>query len=225
MMSKNALLLGEVLTRKTATTRLVAGWALSEFTEKDEDEEYMLRPPGLLMIVLPFDNEIKNPISDATTRAEEPLATEALVEEAKAIVDGITVTPKFGVHFPNKGLELFWHTLEEVALNERNVAAQDETMMTQEDVLKLVGSHLQNFMELLPTDPEPVKKRKERELVPDDSGIDWVDEFSEGRLATHKIPDLKKFLRSVGATVSGSKTELIERMKPFLEKKLAISSS
>ena len=221
MKNKNALMLGEVLTRKTATTRLVAAWALDEQTEPgedDDDEEYMVRPPGLLVIILPFQNEIKKPISDVATRSTEPLASESLVEEAKAIVNKLTIAPKLGTHFKNASLELFWDKLEELALNHRKVQENDETMMTREDVVTRVGDHLDRFMELLPDDPVPVKKKRERELVPDDSGVDWQEAYADGQLESCKVDELKKYLRSVGEKTSGKKAELIERMIPHLQK-------
>eukprot|EP00977_Amphora_coffeiformis_P021846 scaffold10016_cov170-Amphora_coffeaeformis.AAC.11 len=222
MMNKNALMLGEVLTRKSATTRLVAAWAIPELTEpgEDDDEEDIIHPAGFLAIVLPWRNEIKKPISDAATRATEPLTSDALVEEAKMIVNGLTIEPQIGIHFPNKSLELFWDKLEEIALNERKAGKGDETLMTQEDVVKRVGEHLDRFMNLLPEDPVPVKKKREREKVPDESGIDWLEAYSEGTLESYKVDELKMYLKSVGDKTTGRKQELIERMTPYLEKAL-----
>lgn len=220
MMKRNALMLGELLTRNTATTRMVAAWAIPELTEpgEDDDEDEILHPAGLFVIVLPWHNEIKKPVCDAATRATEPLASDALVEEAKLIVNGVTIEPKIGVHFPNKSLELFWDKMEEIALNERNVGNGDGTLMTQKDVVELVGGNLDSFMELLPEDPLPVKKKREREKVPDESGVDWLEVYAEESLETHKVDELKAYLRSVGEKTTGRKQELIERMTPYLEK-------
>ena len=219
MNTKNALMIGEVLTRKTAASRLVAAWAVPELFETDEDgEDVLVRPSGLLVILLPFESEAKRPVVDAATRATEPLATDALVDEAKAIMNGITISPTFGENFPNVSLNLFWDKLEEIALNERNAVQSDDTLMTRDDVVSRVGSHLDNFMQLLPEDPAPVKKRKELVHVPDDSGIDWEDAYSRGQLGSFKIDQLKKYLQSVGEKVTGRKQELIDRMIPFLEK-------
>ena len=226
MMNKNALMLGEVLTRKSATTRLVAAWALPELIEHDEDdgEEDIIHPAGLLVIVLPWRNEIKKPISDATTKAAEPLVSKALVEEAKMIVNGLTVEPRIGFHFPNKSLELFWEKLEELALNERKSGKDDETVMSQEDFVKHVGENLDRFMDLLPEDLTPVKKKREREKVPDESGIDWLEAYSKETLGSYKVDELKMYLKSVGEKTTGRKQELIERMMPHLKKALEESA-
>ena len=219
MMTKNALMIGEVLTRKSATTRIVVAWALPEKLEKDEDgeEDYLVRPPGLLVIVLPFHNEIKRPFVDEATKSTDPLASDALVEEAKAFIEGLTIEPEFGVDFPSHSLELFWDKLEELALNERKTRNYGETIMSHDDVVTRVGKHLDQFINFLPDDPVPVKKKRERERVPDESGVDWLEAYAEGELDAYKVNELKMFLRSVGEKVSGNKSELIERMKPHLE--------
>jgi hypothetical protein len=70
-----------------------------------------------------------------------------------------------------------------------------------------VGAQIDAFKSRLPEDIKPAKasRKRKQETVPDDSGIDWEKKYREGELHGCKVPDLKKFLRSVGLPVSGNK--------------------
>jgi hypothetical protein len=218
MVKKNCLMMGELLMKVNATSCLVAAWPIeARITELEEGYPTYIHPAGLLVIVLPFRDAIKAPVEDAATQATEPLASEELVVAAREIVDKWTLKDvEIGVHYPNESLERFWDKMQEVALNERT-SSENNTAVAKEEILAKVGPCLDRFMELLPEDPVVVKGKKKRELVEDDSGIDWLDAYKEDRLGDFKVADLKKYLKSVGETVSGNKPVLIDRMIPYLK--------
>jgi hypothetical protein len=77
-------------------------------------------------------------------------------------------------------------------------------------------------VKLLPEDVEISKTAgaRKRKLVADDSGLDWEDLYRTDALADCKVPDLKKFLRSVGEPLSGNKGALALRVTHYLREQL-----
>jgi hypothetical protein len=61
---------------------------------------------------------------------------------------------------------------------------------------------------------------RKRKLVADDSGLDWEELYRTDALEDCKVPELKKYLRSVGEPVSGNKASLVLRITQHLQQTL-----
>jgi hypothetical protein len=238
--------MGELLTRVTATSRLVVVRALPEVTEDadDCDEDEMdqsdeaaaagaqLRPPGFLVTAIPFNDEMRAIEPDfaakewdLVTFAPEldekpppPLVTRELVQAAIDLVQKQTlVGVEIGSVFQNAAMEKFWHYIEHKALGEaRRRVVEEQPYDTEIDAPKVrqrAGVQIDAFCQLLPEDDddEPAatssqrgrsEKGKRKALEPDTTGIDWEQQYLDGTLSKCKVPDLKIFLKSIGAPVS-----------------------
>jgi hypothetical protein len=54
----------------------------------------------------------------------------------------------------------------------------------------------------------------------DDSGLNWEEMYQNDELDTCRVPDLKKYLRSVGQPLSGNKKDLLLRVKEHIQQQL-----
>jgi non-homologous end joining protein Ku len=219
MLRKNVVAIGELLTRAKGMARLVAMSPLEEELCTDEiDGQEVLRlksPPGMVVVALPFEDEMRAMDPDAAVRSLETggaaIATENVVNAAMALIRKQTIpNVEIGENFENATLSKFWDYVEHVALAEGPPDKQEEydTVVDKERVLKDSGEQITALKESLP--PDVVVKAEtagsKRKIEPDDSGVDWELMFAEGRLSDLKNDQLKKKLRSVpGAKLSGNK--------------------
>uniref|UniRef100_A0A7S1D336 SAP domain-containing protein n=1 Tax=Cyclophora tenuis TaxID=216820 RepID=A0A7S1D336_CYCTE len=65
------------------------------------------------------------------------------------------------------------------------------------------------------------KKRKAAQPIEDDSGLDWLQLYKDDELSDCKVDQLKKYLRSVGARLSGRKEELILRVSQSIQARMS----
>jgi Ku70/Ku80 beta-barrel domain len=235
MIRKDVVAIGELLTRVTATSRLVVIRPLPEELRQvdnentgdddDDDDVWMLiRPPGLLITALPFEDELRAASADESTMVDEnAIASEELVRatvnlvQKQSFVDAVEI----GDDFVNAAMSRFWNYIEHVAYNEdvdgTNKVSDDiqyDTEVNVEQVLKHSGEEIEAVLSLLPEDLPKVKaaatarKRKVTSVQQpsDDSGIDWFKVVQDGELSRCKVPDLKSKLRSLGLPVTGNKS-------------------
>ncbi len=222
MLRKGVLAIGEMLSRKTSTSRQVAIWALEESV--DEESGVVTRPPGMMILELPFEEEVRQIGTDAAVEellvTGTTLASPDVVDAFAAIVEKQTYdSVRIGQNFENADLTMFWDYVEHVALGLPMPAKRDEWDIIPDEaaISKLVEQEVEKVISLLPEDVKPEKKSKrKRELVEDDSGVDWEAAYHEGALEKCKLDDIKKKLRSLGLKVGGKKSELLERLMPFL---------
>lgn len=138
---------------------------------------------------------------------------------------------ELGEDFENAALTEFFNYLENVAL-EIAVPEQEEMFDTRTDdamIVEAVGGQIEDFREKLPEDVQISKsmgtRKRKMEPVKDDTGLDWQDLYISGELDMVKIPQLKSYLRSAGAPLSGNKSLLVERVSDLIKKSMAGSSS
>jgi hypothetical protein len=235
MIRKNVLAVGELLTRATATSRLVILWPLgprrsaidtvtsmeqtvsSSDQINDDDDGF---PPGLAMATIPFQDEVREiePDIAVQTFAEQgtDVAPDDLVAAMSQLIQKQTLTDvEIGDNFDNAPLLQFWDYMEQIALEESTTANQQryyDTVIDPKEIKNLVGEQLATIKSLLPDDIVAPKKSsteaRKRKIEPDDSGIDWYEMYTENAVASCKVPELKKKLRSVGESISGNKAEV-----------------
>ena len=233
MIRKNVVGIGELLTRATATSRLVVIRPIREVLrpvsndndgeEGEEEEVYMLiRPPGLLITALPFEDEMRSatPSTSITQEVSEGLITAATnLIEKQSFDDDVEI----GVDFTNAAMSRFWNYIEHIAYNEDTMLderQQYDTEIKAEEVLGQSGEEIDQLLALLPESVQPKKvpsssrKRKattgttppyRHPFEEDTSGVDWPTIVQQGALSKCTVVDLKTKLRSIGQTVNGNK--------------------
>lgn len=258
MIRKNVVGIGEVLHRTNWTSRLVAIYPLEEVWEQRNEEEVnddqlvvQKRPPGMMVVTLPYEDDIRALEADEAWRAlfsnsnvkQEEVPDEivsntvdshlGIVSEdlLQAAVDLVSrqrlVGVELGEDFENAALTQFFNYLERVALelpvSEEEEAEEFDTCPDENDILRHAGKQIQAFRNLLPDEISSMSKsstttrKRKKELPVDESGLDWHDLNASGDLNKVKVPQLKEFLRSVGASLTGTKAVLVERVRKQIE--------
>ena len=211
MKRKQVILIGELLTRATGSSRLVA--LIPQVETKDIDGDHQVLAPGMIVVPLPFEDDVRAMEEDAGNTASREL-----VEEAKGLLRSQELAHvEFGNSFENALLKRFWTYIESVALGTAYPAKEScDTEIDEERLRDLLGKKIGNFLHELPVDKEGEKcnegTRKRKPLSLDMSGCDWVNLYTTNSLAVCKVDDLKQYLRAIGARVSGKKDELVLRV-------------
>jgi ATP-dependent DNA helicase 2 subunit 1 len=222
MLRKKVVAIGELLTRVTTSSRMVA---IFPQAERLDDEGDQVTPPGMIVVSLPYEDDVRK----MQQENEEDAATEDLIQEAIDLIrhqrlDDIEI----GVNFENAAIQRFWNYIEAVAL-ETTIPTKEqfETELNEEEVMKVAGAQIKAFRDSLPEDVKVVKKsraaprkRKAAEAVPDESGVDWAHLYTADSLDSCKVDALKSYLRSVGARMGGRKEELVFRVSKSISERL-----
>jgi Ku70/Ku80 beta-barrel domain len=238
MIRKGVIAVGELLTRVTASSRLVVLWPTgtisSQYYEngiKSSDVvdcnmriqngvNHDQLPPGLAMATIPFEDEMRAQEIDIALQSFEAtgtdLASSALVSAMSDLIQKQTLTDvEIGENFDNAALLQFWDYVEQIALGETTEQQKRyyDTILDRKEIRRIVGTQIEQINQLLPEDVKLAKTSatgggRKRKIEPDDSGIDWQSLYAENRLSDCKVPDLKKKLRSLGEAVSGIKAEV-----------------
>jgi ATP-dependent DNA helicase 2 subunit 1 len=161
MIRKEVIAIGELLTRISASSRLVAIFPQAEQKEiYDDGYEEQITPPGMIVVTLPFEDDVR-----MMEHSLACAATDALVEEAVDLIrhqklEGI----ELGINFENAAIEKFWRYIEAVAL-ETTIPAkeQHETELNDDEVLKVAGAQIEAFRDSLPSDVEIEKPKRKKE--------------------------------------------------------------
>lgn len=195
MRRKNALAIGEFLTRVSARSRLVAVWPLEE--GKYGDEGITTQPPGMVVLCLPFEDEVRalepdaaivalqeRQLADGTKQeggtdhgsgdvdgesAPVSVCSKELVEAAVRMVQKQTIPDaEIGENFENAALLRFWDYVEHVALEEAAPAkGVYDTEPDPEQILAVVGDEVERFTSHLPEDIKlPKKSTTSRKRAP-----------------------------------------------------------
>jgi non-homologous end joining protein Ku len=198
--------------------------------EEDEAWQAWIQKANTSSIKQEIPDEV--PSIDLDSMGDLQMPAEALVQSAiKLISRQRLVGMELGEDFENAALTEFFNYLENVAL-EVNVPKEEEEFDTRTDdamIVEAVGDQIEDFREKLPEDIQISKstgtRKRKKEPVKDDTGLDWRDLYLSGELDQVKVPQLKSYLRSVDAPLSGNKSLLVQRVSDLIKKSLAVSSS
>lgn len=211
MKRKQVVLIGELLTRVTASSRLVA--LIPQVESKDIEGVHQVLAPGMIVVPLPYEDDVRTMDDDAGNTASREL-----VEEAKGLLRSQKLAHlEFGNTFENAHLKRFWTYIESVALGTAcPVKESCDTEIDEESLRELLGKKIGNFLRELPIDKEEEKfnggPQKRKPLSLDMSGCDWVNLYTTNSLSVCKVDELKQYLRAIGARISGKKEELVLRV-------------
>jgi len=152
------------------------------------------------------------------------IASEDLVQAAMNLIRRQTTSEiEIGVDFENAALTEFYAYLMSVAFDTTKEESEYDTILNKDAVLDIAGKQIDDFRSWLPIDVERPKastsRKRIRTIVPDDSGVDWIELYERGEIVECKMDLLKKYLRSVGLATSGRKSDLVDRVTESLEQK------
>eukprot|EP00978_Attheya_sp_CCMP212_P030320 scaffold111044_cov53-Attheya_sp.AAC.1 len=229
MIRKGVLAIGELLTRITGTSRLVAMIPQQEEVEAPEHDDEggapkQLRPPGFLVYPLPYEDDVRALEEDAIISADKDTVHAAVKVIQNQRMGGF----EFGYNFENPALTRFWNYIESVALGTRlpeedDEEGIDETKMDVDGILGAAGPQIEEFKARLPDDDILTAGTRKRKAIKQegDTELDWLDLYESDSLVNCTSDTLKLYLRSIGAKLGGKKADLVERVKEDMEQKLA----
>jgi ATP-dependent DNA helicase 2 subunit 1 len=127
MLRKGVVAIGELLTRSNASSRLVVVTAVAEeLVEEQVNGEIVVqlsKPPGMMVVGLPFEDEVRAMGPDEAVRSLESggtgVATESIVDAACALIEHHPVLPEdaeIGRNFENVALKKLWDYIEHVSI-------------------------------------------------------------------------------------------------------------
>jgi ATP-dependent DNA helicase 2 subunit 1 len=214
MIRKGVMAIGELLTKVTATSRLIAMYPQVEETD---ESGLQVQPPGMVAVVLPFDDDV---------RALDEYTGEATKESVNAgmnLIEHMMFDKEFELdYFKNDSLAHFWHYIESIAL-ETTLPEPEESlnMVSDEDVRDAAGKEIDAFYASLPEDIEKSKAVKKVKLAKDELVCNWLDLYMTDSLCNCNINELKNYLRSVGEKLVGKKADLIDRVAQSIGGRIA----
>ena len=130
---------------------------------------------------------------------------------------------EIGEDFENAALIEFFSYLKSIAFDTIKEENNYDTLVNRDVISKIAGEQIRAFDSLLPMDTKQPKgstsRKRTRKIVPDDSGIDWIELYRTDEIESCTIHSLKKYLRSVGLPISGRKDDLVQRVEESLEQK------
>lgn len=217
MIRKGVVAIGELLTRVTAMSKLVAIYPQEEkFLPEDEGGDLEL-PQCMVACILPFEDDVRKLEEDSGT------ATEESVQAATRLIDAMSFGDDFSLdYFKNDALLYFYAYLESVAL-ETPLPTLEQSLkpFSDENVRETAGEQIDAFKATLPEDIVIPKEPKKRKREPDQSGCDWLSLYQGDEVGGCNTKQLKSYLKSVGEKVGGNKAELVERVTQSIGARIA----
>lgn len=236
MHAKGKIGIAKMIYRRRTVPRFVA---LVAQQEKLSDDGHQITPPGMHMIFLPYNDDIRE-----LKFPKMKIAPPNTIKLAKQVVHTLDIfaSVPWDTVWSNPALHRHYNALQALALfSEQAVEVKDETLPDIKGMHKGIH-HLEGFVahmaEQHGTDIGPgmdvgveAKKAKDRaraekkrakeakqnsrkRKAPDDMGdVDGKAMASAGTLKKLKVADLKDLCRDNGLRVSGKKAVLIERLE------------
>jgi hypothetical protein len=225
MLIKKVMGIGELLLRKTESSRMVA--IVPQKEQLDDSMTIQVIPSGFLLVPLAFedDNRAVPPVE------EYGVVENSLVKAAEEIIlhQNIKNSVEIGSSFANPALKSFWNLIESIALKrplEEDKLNDDDTKLDQDGLMQVCGTYIRSFSEALPIDNDSSgTKKRSAETAIDDVGIDWVQEYlgdinGSSCMDTLASSQLKSYLRKYSLRLSGRKAELLERVKEHIRSRI-----
>lgn len=218
MLKKKVIGIGEFLPPRSRVAKLVAIKPIPAQLDESED---LIRPAGLLVTYLPFEEEVRAIAPDQASEALESYGTDIappeLVTAAENLVAKSTLKgAEISQDFENAYIGRLWDYVQHVALDEGLKANHKyDTEVDHEATKKVLGEQIDAFVALLPEDVKPESTaRKRKAAVVDSSEVDWKQAHLNGELAQFRNADLKKQLQSMGLSGTGKK-DVVRRPKQY----------
>lgn len=236
MLRKEVVAVGELLSRVTATSRPVVIRPLKAVKQKMGGVTVFSQPAGMLVAEMPYQDDVKLVEADSVTF--EPSADDDPAMEAMSmLVNGMTIAPVLGKDFDNADLDVFWNYAERVALKDPIMPnRQYDTYVDAEFMHQQFGEQIDTILNALPEEKKAKtgraaadRPKKRPAPVPDETGIDWEDEFrnsikeDNGFLKKRSKDELKAYCRAAGLRLGGNKPDLVARVEEHLKERIRAS--
>eukprot|EP01012_Entosiphon_sulcatum_P028877 TRINITY_DN3503_c0_g1_i1.p1 TRINITY_DN3503_c0_g1~~TRINITY_DN3503_c0_g1_i1.p1 ORF type:complete len:719 (-),score=114.09 TRINITY_DN3503_c0_g1_i1:1235-3367(-) len=217
--------IGMLIPRNNAQPRFVALLPQAEVLDPSGGQ---VEPPGMVVIDLPFADDLRELNLDTVTPASDPQ-----IQAAKKVISRLTIEYDPN-EFENPALQRHYSALQALALEHPTVEEKED--LTEPDLAGM-GFHsaaIDSFRKLVyPEDYDPrtsaapekrkwegeagaaKKPRAEVEI----GHIDFVSLAATDRLENCTQAELKEYCRAKGLTVSGKKAELGRRIKDYLQQR------
>ncbi|KAL9188308.1 hypothetical protein ACHAXT_006686 [Thalassiosira profunda] len=207
MVKKKVFAVGELLTRASATSRMIA------MVPKNDETD------GFLIISLPYKEDVR-----AVAQSDIGYADRSSVDSAKEMIAKSTLQfEDFAGSLPaNPWLKHFFGYLESVSLGRPLGEVEDDAKMDAEMMRKTAGEEISSFSMSLPEDDVPVKKERKRkapgaaaaakpEFTKEAISERWQNRFKFDEIGDCTATELKEFLKGQGERVGGKKGDLVDR--------------
>eukprot|EP00669_Euglena_mutabilis_P000708 TRINITY_DN10941_c0_g1_i1.p1 TRINITY_DN10941_c0_g1~~TRINITY_DN10941_c0_g1_i1.p1 ORF type:complete len:418 (-),score=137.32 TRINITY_DN10941_c0_g1_i1:189-1442(-) len=221
MLQQKKVAIGLYIPRQNATPSFVA---LEPQDEEVSDEGSQIRPPGFVLIPLPFADEIRDVDVPVAAVPMDQLALS--VPKAKKLISRLAITFDSD-QFEDPVLQRHYACLHALALDKEKVEVKPD--LTEPDVegMRHHRAVIEAFEKAVyPEGYRPnlaekggggrVKMEPSKTPRPDVSHIDLPTWAADGRLATCTLPELKEFCRQKALLRSGRKADLIGRIEAHL---------
>lgn len=220
MLDKQVVAICRLVPRKGLPVRLVA---LMPQQEELDEIGTQLKPAGLVMIPLPFKDDIREPELDLLPD-EKPSIPADCQEAAVELVTKLTLQDAFNPdNYENPSLQRHYAYLQALALDEDEPEPViDLTVPNGEMIEKRAGHILKKVSAFAPAKiDEPEKKSAPRAKKPKiEQSADHVDdpasaisiECDETKLSKFTVPQLKAHVESMGAKPARLKADLISQI-------------
>jgi ATP-dependent DNA helicase 2 subunit 1 len=235
------------IARKNATPVLVAIMPGAE-VRNEEGEQTM--PPGLWLKQLPFADDIREAPETNLVRAPDSVVDAMRVVVQQLQLPKGSYDP---YKYPNPSLQWFYKILQALALEEDlPEQAEDKTLPRWKQIHKRAGGYVVEWGSVLDGEFENWQRDNKRNVtatahggakrgsaapmtapgakkIKDESGAPDMDNamrtaYKQNSLSSFKVPELKAFLTSKGASKIGTKkADLIDAVTAYFEQSMEIS--
>ena len=226
MLKQKVVGIGELLVRKTATSYLVAIYAIQERVASEDADEVgrLISPPGWVVRLLPYEDEMRTlDASNDASFTDEDLVQAALpgvIDKMSDLISHMHLAYKeVGVDFKNQHIEKFWDYVEAIALEEGREADDYRiNPLDDKETLADLTRRAKAVSHLLPEDPPKETKKRGNEKISADVDTNWENHLDNLHKFTKK--DLVLGLKKYNCPVSGNKNALAERLREAIHSSL-----
>lgn len=208
-------------------------YALLPIEETIDGFDMQIDPPGIQMIQLPFQDDVRTPETDPSFIGHSrPQADDAAVDAAAEMIQQLQLTEYFSGCCPNPNLQRHYKVLEEMAMgDDPSEQTPDDDYSEPDPVLfENAAPAIQSFKDSVygkgyTADVDPAAPKGAKRKATDDAAqaeaaeTDWKALVEADGLKKMTVPDLKVYLKAHGLPVSGKKADIVERITEHVTSK------
>lgn len=226
MVDLNVMAICRHVARKGLSVRLVA--ILPQREELDELGT-QLKPAGLVMIPLPYKDDLREPELD-NVKDPPPQVSDEHAKAAYEMITKLTLQDAFNPdNYENPALQRHYAYLQALALDEDEPEPVADLSMPNNEMIERRAGHLLkklhelvgngDDMEEAPKKKQPTKKAKEAGTIDDEQVVDIQEQIrqavasgDEAVLSRFTVPQLKAFVEGRGEKAARLKADLVSQL-------------
>eukprot|EP00668_Euglena_longa_P004293 GGOE01005031.1.p2 GENE.GGOE01005031.1~~GGOE01005031.1.p2 ORF type:complete len:443 (+),score=128.63 GGOE01005031.1:2130-3458(+) len=218
MLHQKKVAIAVLIPRQNAAPTFVA---LEPQEEELSEEGAQVRPPGMVVVPLPFADDIRELDLPATSIPEEQL--KASLPKAKKLISRLTINFDSD-QFEDPVLQKHYVCLHALALDKEQVEVKPDLTEPDIDGMRHHQAVIEAFQKAVyPAEYSPVladkgrisrvKAEESKVPRPDVGHLDFAKLARSGRLEGCTVAELKEFCRQKALLRSGKKADLIQRIE------------